>query len=124
MIWRACANSAWVTSASSTGSIPRKNSFASTASNTAPKSIANSDLRRRFKSWKREAAPKFADAHDAQTNDLALGIQSFHHSVVVDFRHVPGGIREPDFEEISFGIEPDFYFVGHKSSPALGLSVR
>jgi hypothetical protein len=38
--------------------------------------------------------------------------------------HVTGGVRKPHFKVIGLGVEPDFYFIGHKSSPAFGLPVR
>ncbi len=61
---------------------------------------------------------------DAETNDMACRIHAFHDGIVFGFLLVPGGIRKTDFKEIHFRIEPDFYFIGHKSSPALGLPVR
>jgi hypothetical protein len=42
---------------------------------------------------------------------------------VLRFLHVPGSIRKPHFEIVGLRVEPHFYFIGYKSSPALGLSI-
>jgi hypothetical protein len=54
---------------------------------------------------------------------MALCIHTLHHGVMLGFFFVASDVGKTDFEEIRFRVEPDFYFIGHKSSPALGLSV-
>jgi hypothetical protein len=58
------------------------------------------------------------------TRGLACRIHAFHHGVMRGLFRVTSSIRESHFKIIGFCIEPDFYFIGHKSSPAFGLSVR
>src|SRR5439155_2405004 len=64
------------------------------------------------------------NTHDAKADDMTLRIHAFHKRVVFRLLHVAGGIRKPHFEIIRLRVEPHFYFIGHKSSPALGLSVK
>jgi hypothetical protein len=68
-----------------------------------------------------QAAMRFLEAAQATFEALA---QTFHYGVVLGFPLITGGIRETAFEEIRFRVEPDPCFVGHKSSPAFGLSVK
>jgi hypothetical protein len=42
----------------------------------------------------------------------------------MSFLDITRGVGETNFKEIRFCVEPDFYFIGHKSSPAFGLSVN
>jgi hypothetical protein len=65
-----------------------------------------------------------AHAHDTKTDEMTSRVHALHHGVVFGFPHVTGSARKPHFKIIGFRVEPDFYFVGHKSSPAFGLSVR
>jgi hypothetical protein len=62
-------------------------------------------------------------AHDAEADDVAFDIHTFHHGIVLGFLLVTAGVRKSPFEIIGFRVEPDFYFGGHKSSPAFSLSV-
>ena len=71
-----------------------------------------------------EASFEPADAHDAETDDPARRVHALHHGVVLGFLLITGDLRKSHFKIIGFHIEPDFYFIGQKSSPALGLSVR
>ena len=51
-------------------------------------------------------------------------IHALHHDVVLGLLFVTGCIGKADFKEIGFRVEPQFYFVGHKSSPVFGLSAQ
>src|SRR6266568_197413 len=65
-----------------------------------------------------------AHAKNAEANDIALRVHPLHHRVMRGFLFITSRIGKTDFKEIRLGVEPDFYFFGHKSSPAFGLSVR
>ena len=68
--------------------------------------------------------PVLAHAEDTETDDVALRVHPFHDGVVGGFLLVSGRVREADFEKVRLGVEPYFYFVGHRSSPSLGLSIQ
>jgi len=61
---------------------------------------------------------------DAKADDVAFGVHALHYGVVRGFFLVTSGVRKPHFKKIGFRVEPDCYCIGHKSSPALGLSVK
>ena len=68
--------------------------------------------------------PVLAHAGDAEADDVALRVHPFHDGVVGGFLLVSGRVRETDLEKVRLGVEPYFYFVSHRSSPGLGLSVK
>src|SRR4029453_8816948 len=63
-------------------------------------------------------------AEDTEPNDVAFIIHTFGHCIVARFFLITRGVGKPHFKVVRFRVEPDFYFFGHKSSPALGLSVK
>src|ERR1035441_8135531 len=67
---------------------------------------------------------ELAHPHDAKANEVTLRVHTLHHGIVVGRLDIAGGVGKADFQEIRLRIKPDFYFIGHKSSPAFGLSVR
>jgi hypothetical protein len=73
---------------------------------------------------KRVVLAKLRDGKHAKANEFSSGVDAFHEGVVGSGFFIAGGIGEADFEEVGFGVEPNFYFVGHRSSPRLGWSVR
>ena len=68
--------------------------------------------------------PVLAHAEDTETDDVALRVHPFHDGIVRGFLFVARCVGETDFEKVRLGVEPYFYFVGHRSSPGLGLSVK
>ena len=40
-----------------------------------------------------------ADAHDAEADDVTLGVHPLHHGIVIGFLLVAGDIREADLQE-------------------------
>src|SRR5882757_1623853 len=64
------------------------------------------------------------NTHHAEANNTTLRVDTLHKRVVFCFLHVAGCIRKPHFEIVGFCVEPRFCFIGHKASPAFGLSVR
>src|SRR5271154_6048772 len=75
-------------------------------------------------SFQRLVFSKIGQAHDAEADDASLRVHTLHHGIVLGFLVITGGIGKTDFKEIRLRIEPNFYFIGHKSSPAFGWSVR
>ena len=63
-------------------------------------------------------------AENAETDHVAVRVHALHHRVVRSLFHIAGRFFELDLKLVGFKIEPEFYFVDHKSSPALGLFVR
>ena len=51
---------------------------------------------------------KLAHAHDAEPDDVTLGVHALHHGIVVGFLFVASSFREADFQEVRLGIKPDF----------------
>ena len=63
---------------------------------------------------------KTADAQNAEPNDTAVLVHALHESVMRSLAHVSGRVAEPNLQEISLRIEPDFHFFGHINSPLAG----
>src|SRR5436305_12826576 len=63
-------------------------------------------------------------AQDAEADHMTILIDTLHDGVVLGLLLVAGGVGKADFQKIGLRVEPHFQFVGHKSSPAFGLSVR
>jgi len=64
------------------------------------------------------------DLHDCETEKVAVFIDTFHDGVVRGFAHVACPFGEQDFQEVGFGVVPDFYVLGPRTTPFFGLSVK
>ena len=51
---------------------------------------------------------ELAHVHDAEPDDVTLGVHPLQHRVVIRLLLVTGNVREADFQEIRIGIKPDF----------------
>src|SRR6476469_6339591 len=65
-----------------------------------------------------------AHAENAETDDISFLVYSLHHRVMASCFLIAWRVGKPHFKVIRFSIEPHFYFFGHRSSPAFGLSVK
>src|SRR5713226_388403 len=67
---------------------------------------------------------KPAHSKNTEAYDMPTLVHALHQSVMRGLTHVPRHIAEPHLQEISLGIEPDFYFFGHTVSPPFTVSVK
>src|SRR5438477_11214757 len=62
--------------------------------------------------------------HDGEAQQVTVLVNSLHDGVFGSLSHITRTIGEENFKKITFGVKPDFHGFGHRTSPALGLSVR
>jgi len=62
------------------------------------------------------ACLELTHAQHAETDDLTRRIHALHHGVVGGGLFIASRVGKADFQEIRLRVEPDFYFISHKST--------